>query len=605
MEAYEEDETPCWRVRPLRPIMNQPCTPELRVDLAVESDGDPLGNFNLLDAEGLTPEPMAFVPSSEAADRLILAARGSHTTRLPYLVIAVPQQCAPMFEVVSGSVQSMGRARGLDLDLYRLGGEVRLDRDGQTFGWRTGAERETLAALEIDGRTEPAVRGLAWKQPLRLSVREGSYRRQVRHSEVQWRPVRGGPWRSWPEVPLRGDVTFVLVRDGFTVSRTTAAVAPSGFSMSAVSGPPRSLSIRGLKGAAAMIGGTVKTDRADDPVIIERSGAAGNHFTLDAVWPDGTCWRTKLYDRTARPGFTDTAGTELLAGWHGCIDALFGVYAACHDQGKLTLEVSAVPSRRYIVRKVRGETPLYALGPYIRALLATTSRLDATVRLQWIGVGARHVEIGLFDVALEAQDGELWPSYTDLMRVAASGATRVTLLATPLADPAEEYVLEDGPPAAYRLRRFAPSASAPGAPWLVYGRVDDRFRIRPRVVFTRPALNRQRTRLLERVLSSDTLTRRQDLPQLLQSDEVTDEEIEEARRLIVSFQPRIPLQSLDLAVALITTPEAAVRLLSTCSEQQIDMVLALEQEIPTAASLSCRWCGRSDFPHRGCAAMLA
>ena len=328
-----------------------------------------------------------------------------------------------------------------------------------------------------------------------------------------------------------------------------------------------------------MIGGTVKTDRADDPVIIERSGAAGNHFTLDAVWPDGTCWRTELYDRTARPGFTDTAGTELLAGWHGCIDALFGVYAACHDQGKLTLEVSAVPSRRYIMRKVRGETPLYALGPDIRALLATTSRLDATVRLQWIGVGARHVEIGLFDVALEAQDGELWPSYTDLMRVAASGATRVTLLATPLADPAEEYVLEDGPPAAYRLRRFAPSASAPGGPWLVYGRVDDRFRIRPRVVFTRPAPNRQRTRLLELVLTSDTLTRRQDLPQLLQSDEVTEQEIEEARRLIVSFQPRIPLQSLDLAVALITAPEAAVRLLSTCSEQQIDMVLALEQEM--------------------------
>jgi hypothetical protein len=211
-------------------------------------------------------------------------------------------------------------------------------------------------------------------------------------------------------------------------------------------------------------------------------------------------------------------------------------------------------------------------------LLATTSRLDATVRLQWVGVGGRHVEIGLFDVALEAQEGELWPSYTDLMRAIVLRYPRY-FCTPPLADPAKEYGLEDGPPAAYRLRRFAPSASAPGGPWLVYGRVDDRFRIRPRVVFTRPAPNRRRTRLLELVLSSDTLTRRQDLPQLLQSDEVTEEEIEEARRLIVSFQPRIPLQSLDLAVALITAPDSAVRLLSTCSEKEVDMVLALEQEM--------------------------
>jgi hypothetical protein len=56
-------------------------------------------------------------------------------------------------------------------------------------------------------------------------------------------------------------------------------------------------------------------------VIVERSGTGGNHFVLDAVWPDGTCWRTELYDRTARPGFTDTSGAELPPGWRGCIDA--------------------------------------------------------------------------------------------------------------------------------------------------------------------------------------------------------------------------------------------------------------------------------------------
>ena len=578
MEAYDEDKIPWWRVRPLRRVTNQPCPPELRVDLAIESDGAPLGNFILPDAEGLTLEPMAFVSSADAADGLTLVARGSHTTRLPHLVIGVPQQCAPTFNVVCGSVHPLGRARALDLELYRLEGELRLNRDGQTFRWRTGAERETLAALEIDGATEPAVRGLVWKQPLRLSVREGTYRRQVRNNEVRWRPVRGGPWRSWPEASPRGDVTFVLIRDGFTVSRTTAAIAPSGFSTSAVAGPRRSLAVMGLQGAAATIDGTVKTDRANDPVIVERSGTAGNHFALDAVWPDGTCWRIELYDRTARPGFTDTSGAELAPGWRGCIDALFGVYAACPDQGKLTLEVTAAPSKRYIIRPIRGETPLYALASDIRALLATTSRLDATIRLQWIGAGGRYIEIGLFDVALEARQGEVWPSYTDLTRVA-SNATRVTLLATPLTDPSEEYVLEDCAPDAYRMRRFAPPATATAGPWLIYGRVDDRFRIRPRVVLTRPAANRQRTRLMDLILSSDTVTRRHNLTQLLQSGGVTLQELEDARRLIVSFQPRTPLQSLDLAVALISAPEAAVRLLLSCSENEVDMVLALEQEM--------------------------
>ncbi len=118
-------------------------------------------------------------------------------------------------------------------------------------------------------------------------------------------------FRNHLEEGLRGDVTFVLLRDGFTVSRTTAAVAPSGFSTNAVSAPGRSLAITGLKGATATIDGTVKSDGPTDLVIVKRSGAAGNHFALDAVWPDGTCWRTELYDRTARPGFTDTSGAEL------------------------------------------------------------------------------------------------------------------------------------------------------------------------------------------------------------------------------------------------------------------------------------------------------
>ena len=201
MEAYKEDETPWWRIRPLRRITHQPCPPDLRVELAVESDGTPLGNFVLPDAEGLTPEPMAFAPSPDAADHLTLVARGSHTTRSPFLVIGVPQQSAQMFNVVSGSVQALGHSRQFDLELYRAEGELRLDLDGQNFRWRTGEERETLATLEIEGAVEPDVRAYAWKQPLRLSVREGSYRRQVRAGEVRWRPTRGGPWRSWPENP--------------------------------------------------------------------------------------------------------------------------------------------------------------------------------------------------------------------------------------------------------------------------------------------------------------------------------------------------------------------------------------------------------------------
>jgi hypothetical protein len=59
----------------------------------------------------------------------------------------------------------------------------------------TTADRPQLAAamrqlapsavLEIEGAAEPDVRGYAWKQLLRLSVREGSYRWQVRAGEVK------------------------------------------------------------------------------------------------------------------------------------------------------------------------------------------------------------------------------------------------------------------------------------------------------------------------------------------------------------------------------------------------------------------------------------
>jgi hypothetical protein len=579
LEAYEEDEVRWWRARPLRRIADLPCPAGLRIDLAIESDGVPLGNFILPGAEGLSPEPIAFLADMEAPDRLNLIARGSHTTRLPHLMIAVPRECESRFEIVSGCVQSFGRTRDFDLGLYRLEGELRVDQDGQTFRWRTAAEGETLATLEIDGETQPDVRGLAWRQPLRLWVREGSSRRQVKSGEVRWRPTRGGPWRSWPATSPRGDVVFVIIRDNVAVSRVTTGVAPPGFSTRLVPERHRALAIAGLEGAAAMIAETVNTDRVNDLMIVDRSGATENHFTLDAVWPDGTCWRAELYDRTARPRFTDTSGSELPPGWRGCIDALFGVYAACPDQGKLTLELAPASSKRCITRAVRGETPLYAFSEDLRALLATSSRLDATVRLEWVGVGARRAEIGLFDVALEARDGEVWPSYVDLTSLAESGVARVTLLATPLAYPADEYVLHDGPPDAYRMRRFELPITAPGGPWLVYGRVDDRFRVRPRAIFTRPVSDGRRTRLLNLVLSSDSPMRRQSLSQLLQSGEITDQELDDARQLIVSFQPRTPLQSLDLAVALIAATEAAVRVLATCSEREVDSVLALEQEM--------------------------
>src|SRR5579871_3774051 len=227
---------------------------------------------------------------------------------------------------------------------------------------------------------------------------------QARAGEVKWRPSRGGRWRSWPAEAPRGDVTFVLIRDGVTVSRAIAAVAPSGFSVTAKAGARRALSVAGLQGATVTIAGTSKNVPSADPLTVERPGGAGSHFDLDAIWPDGTSWRTELYDRTARPGFTNSAGAELPPGWRGCIDALFGIYASCPDWGKLTLEITVAHSTRCITRPIRGETPLYALSTDIRALMATTSRLDAAVRLQWIGAGDHHVEIGLFDVMIPGAD---------------------------------------------------------------------------------------------------------------------------------------------------------------------------------------------------------
>jgi hypothetical protein len=579
LQAYEEDDISWWHARLLRRLDDLRCPPETRIELAVESHGAPLGNLHLPEADGLSREPMAFMPDQRAPGRLLLAARGSHTTRLPDVTVAIPRACSSGLKSVAGSAQCLGYTRDLDLALYRVDGELELAFDGQLFRWRTGAERETMAALEIGGRAEPGIRRPAWSHDLELWVRQGSSRRRVKPGDLQWRPARGGPWRFWAAAsPPRGDVTFVLIRDGATVSRVTAAVAPSGFSIRSISQRQRAVAISGLEQAAVTIAATVKTDRAGDPIIVDRAGAIGNHFTLDAVWPDGTSWHTQVYDRTAGASFTDSSGIELPHGWRGCIDAVSGVYAACSDYGKLTFEIVSSRSRRCITRPVRGEIPLYAFREDLRALLATTGRLDAAVLLEWVGVGGRRIEIGLFDVALEAQDGEVWPSFADLKRVAASGATRVTLLASPLAEPVHECVLHDGTPDAYRLRRFAPPATAPGGPWLVYGRIDDRFRIRPRVVYTR-SLDRPRTRLLGFVLSPDSAERRRNLAHLLRSNDATEQEIDDARRLIVSLQARTPLQCLDLAVALIAAPQAALTLLSTCSESELDAVLALEQEM--------------------------
>jgi hypothetical protein len=57
LESYEEDDVAWWRVRALRRVKDVPCPPALRIDLVVESDGTPIGNFILPDAEMLTLNP--------------------------------------------------------------------------------------------------------------------------------------------------------------------------------------------------------------------------------------------------------------------------------------------------------------------------------------------------------------------------------------------------------------------------------------------------------------------------------------------------------------------------------------------------------------------
>jgi len=199
MEAYEEDEIRWWRLRPLRRLVDLRCPPALRVDLAVEADGAPLGNFLLPEAEELTPEPLAFLPNPGDPDRLALAARGSHTTRLPQLIVAAPPECRPLFNCTSGSLEPIGHTRAFSLELYRLEGELRFERDGQTYRWRTGAERESLAVLAVDGTTEPDVRGLAWKHSPRVYVQEGSSKREPARSNGDRREAVAG--EAGPQKP--------------------------------------------------------------------------------------------------------------------------------------------------------------------------------------------------------------------------------------------------------------------------------------------------------------------------------------------------------------------------------------------------------------------
>lgn len=582
LETYQEDDVRWWRVQPLRPIRDEPYDPLLRVELSVYADGSPLDDLRLPGAEGLTSEPLAFAIDPNRPDRLSVAALGSHMTRASGLIIGLPLSHANLLEVTSGSIRSYGHTRSLDLQLFQLEGEARLTADGQVFRWQSGAERDMLATIELDGSMERAVRGHAWRVISEILVREGSYRRPVKTGEIRWRPRQGGAWRSFPHKDCRGDVTFALVRDGVTVSRVSTAVAPLGFCIAAtVSGARRSLTINGLGDAVVGVAapaGLYEIRRRGDQAMLDRTGAVVNHFTLDAMWPDGTSWRADLYDPTARAGFTNAYGVQLPQAWRGCLNALFGTYATNPESGKLTLEIGGAPKRRSIARTLHGETPLYALATDIRALLASTDRLDATVRLQWIGVGEHRIEIGLYDVSLEADGGEVWPSFTDLMRLAAVGAKRVTLAATPLADPGPEYVLEDAEPNAYRMRRFCPPKGL-GGPWLVYGRVDNRFRIRPRVVVPSPLTVIPKTRVSELILKGDPATRRGQLAKLLNSPHLGDNEIDNARQIIASVQPRAPLQALDLANALLHAPDTAVQLLVGSTEADVDAVLALELEL--------------------------
>lgn len=439
--------------------------------------------------------PWVFVDPGDEATTVRVLGSGSVRVRAPTVLVAVP----PEVEPVGGESTLIGELPEVTRWVWRVGGEVRFEQNGEAAVVRTSQERDDDARFVLSGSSASLAPGLQafWLGTPRLyELVEDGRRRTLKGNGVQWRAM-GATSRQW--APLderargRGEIRYV--ENGETLFKTRVTVLAPDFSCRVEPGP-------GNREGALVIGG----------LGIDSVAPKAEPGCKFEVVPDGDDSRRIVCHQAsdaARPASL-TVTLVLRGGGNAVVEAPFPApqVAFVAARGRSLSSRASVPLERVASIRAsvltprtdgyalearcstgrfhlsdlprtsegRSELPLEVVLPRVEQMLASDDDLDAEVELRIVRVGienpggdarlrVRNFErrlipssgVGMGETLLridEATEQEVAPVRAD-----------VRLVATPMWAPASE-------PAPLPTNgevdvwRFPHEGAVPG-PWLV------------------------------------------------------------------------------------------------------------------------------------------
>jgi hypothetical protein len=470
-----------WCLRPLVATYQPLLDHHQEVRLAVEAGAHQPANFVPLGGEALLGPVIALrlgdTDDPRQASVLEVLGESPVSTTRPWLVLSLSEEAAAEASV-QGEHYYLPQSAQDGRRLLAFSGSVRISIESEILVWRTKASVEASDRLVLVGPRVPDIRESVFSGPPTVWLETDGRTSSIRPSDVQWKPVGQGTWRTAATATPLGTIYLAVKRAGQASAMCRATVAPRSLRLRTDRAERRIL-IDGVSGAKVR----VDANRSSLALTATHSGFSAS---LGRVPPGTTLhmaltWESvlemSLDDPLAAPMLFAEDGTEAPQRVRLTLSRLKGYRLLSHGANEMTFEGRSAGSQPIQINRVTsGSMPLAAFEQVIEELLGAFDDLDATVRLSWANRGDWFAEIKRWGTRQQLQ-----PTRTDSVFAALAtkytGRRRAISLQEPSAGLLADLVENDPATLPEVLRREL----APG-PWLCTGTASDGSTLRPIVV---------------------------------------------------------------------------------------------------------------------------
>jgi len=617
---HVDGDDPGWDVEPLvsGPI-RLPCSPATAVEFNLRIDGRDRCRFTPTGGDPLPTGPWVFEACREddgitIPTELSFVAGGSVRSRAIRLFTAFPGSLSSV-DASAGTVVDIGPVTGTDRRLAAVTGTVRIS-DGESnpaVVVRAGEATDDATRLLVIGHPS------AWHVEGSVAVlgvpefKERQANGAVSHVErrhLRWRPThRGSRWRTMSnDDPPCGSIDIAIVRNNELVDQTRVAILPKDMSVQAlpIDQSHCELVLSGLAGILVSIDADSVPEHTVASATSEGCGAwrvgllseriPPTSIVLNMLFPGGGALRCRLPIPMKGGGFLDANGSWLTASRRVALDQLYGLRVRPGASGgTLFAWVGGngnAGRHLWVRRHIDEECSLSPLRAAFLRLLAVapsiSAALDTIFRVNLDGGGrSPELQLSWFDLefSLDRPSSTLRLKAQHWSGLNPSERDAIQVLCRPIDDPASEerqIMTELGEPGERPFWKLGDAGLAPGG-WLVYGRVADRYRLRP-ILWTAPG---ERTEAVDseglagcsRI--ADYRNRQAALMNALdrmvvQPDHADWDILDGALDVL---QGRLPLVTLDVFPLLAKSPAALLSLLSRAQADRVASILKMDSEL--------------------------